>query len=252
VSRQQILRAPLDIRTVATAAVDVISLVRDKRPTFVCIADTHSVVTAKLNEDYRQALNSAALVVSDGMLLVWLMKLKGVSKAARVTGTDLMHEICKRDHDHSLRHYFFGSTLETCGKVAQTLKDKYGISIAGIESPPFRPLSTKEDDGVKRRIEESGANVVWVCLGCPKQERWMYQNFSSLNAVLIGVGAAFDFISGGKKRAPVWMQKSGLEWLHRLCSEPRRLTTRYIMTFVHFIPAALLELTSHWMRTIER
>jgi N-acetylglucosaminyldiphosphoundecaprenol N-acetyl-beta-D-mannosaminyltransferase len=240
--RYKILEAPLDARSLPKAAAEIILLVEGNRGAFVCVADTHSVVTARSDEQHRKILNAAALVTSDGMPLVWLLRWQGAADADRVTGTDLVHEVCIRDHRKSLKHYFLGSTPRTCETFARILEKKYGIHVVGMESPPFRELSAAEKADMRSRINASGANIVWIGLGCPKQEQWMYENYQSLNAVLVGIGAAFDFVAGVKKRAPRWMQHIGLEWFHRLMCEPQRLASRYFSTIRHFIPAVTREI----------
>jgi len=203
---------------------------------FVCIANVHMVVTAKLNELLRSAMEAAAIVTSDGMPLVWELRRQGFKDAGRVSGPDLMMELCERAQGEGLPIYFYGgspSVVEIMkGKLVERFPD---LTVAGIESPPMLPDVPEVDQMVVDKIKDSGAKIVFVGLGCPKQELWMHAYSQHIPAVLIGVGAAFDFFAGTVKRAPLWMQKYGLEWFYRLCSEPRRLWKRYLVTNSLFI-----------------
>ena len=209
---------------------------------FVCIANVHMVVTAKSNELLRSAMEVAVIVTSDGMPLVWELRRQGFKEAERVSGPDLMMELCERAQGEGLPIYFYGgssSVVETMkGRLAERFPD---LIVAGVEAPPLLPEYPVVDQGVVAKINSSGARIVFVGLGCPKQELWMHAYSPHIPAVLIGVGAAFDFFAGTVKRAPLWMQKFGLEWFYRLCSEPLRLWKRYLVTNSLFIWYWLLE-----------
>jgi N-acetylglucosaminyldiphosphoundecaprenol N-acetyl-beta-D-mannosaminyltransferase len=155
----------------------------------------------------------------------------------RIAGADLFDAVIRWAVPRRVGHFFYGGTPETLDRLLVNLRRAYpGIEISGAFAPPFRPLTEAETDDVVDRINRSGAAVVWVGLGTPKQDHWMEEVRSRLHAnVLVGVGAAFDFLSGAKKRAPVWMQRSGLEWLHRLLSEPNRLWRRYVIGNPEFV-----------------
>jgi len=240
--RQEVLGAPIGVSTLTEAAKKVADLAASGCPAMVCVADVNSLMTAYGSAQHMEAFRSASIVTADGMPIVWMLRALGHSVAQRVSGTDLVHALCGSDDGRKLRHYFFGGAPSVPEKVAAALADAHGINVVGLESPPYREMSLGEVAEVRRRIRESGANIVWVGLGCPKQERWMLANYQHLDAALVGIGAAFDFIAGAKKRAPKWMQRGGLEWLHRLCSEPKRLWRRYLVTALSFIPLAVGEL----------
>jgi N-acetylglucosaminyldiphosphoundecaprenol N-acetyl-beta-D-mannosaminyltransferase len=180
------------------------------------------------------------MVTPDGMPVVWLAKLKGCPNIERTYGPDLMHEVCNRGRENGLRHFFYGGTEETLAKLKQRLTTFYpGLNVVGIYAPPFRPQAQKEDSHVINRINDSGADILWVGLGSPKQDFWMELNRPLLNVpVIVGAGAAFDFLSGVKPQAPRWIQRSGFEWLFRLCCEPQRLWRRYLVgnsLFVYYV-----------------
>ena len=179
---------------------------------------------------YREILNRAALVTPDGMPLVWAMRLLGIKQQTRVYGPDLMLEWCDRASKLQIPIYLYGGTNSTLEKLQTNLKQKFpNLIIAGVHSPPFRPLSMAEETEDIERIHNSGAKVVFVGLGCPKQELWMARQQGKLQAIMIGVGAAFNFHSGEVSQAPRWVMKMGFEWLYRFSCEPQRLWRRYLM-----------------------
>jgi N-acetylglucosaminyldiphosphoundecaprenol N-acetyl-beta-D-mannosaminyltransferase len=215
----------------------------EKRGRYVVVADAYNVMLAKQDPKHLEALVGADVVTPDGMPLVWVSWLRGVKETRRVSGPDLLPEVCARSNETGWRHYFYGGAEGVGETLAGKLKDKNPkLQIAGIECPPFRVLSADEKEAVIQRIKASKADIVWVGLGCPKQEAWMHEHVGRLDGVvLIGVGAAFDFLSGRIARAPVWMQRNGLEWLHRLASEPRRLWRRYLISAPRFAVLTLAE-----------
>ena len=199
-----------------------------------CTANT--VVEANADARLKRALNDAEIVTSDGMPIVWLLRLMG-HRAERVYGPDVLLAMADRSRDLALSHYFYGGAEGIAERLAEQLLAKYpGLRVAGIEAPPFRPLSEPERRQVTDRINASGADYVWVGLGTPKQDFWLAENRAELEpAVLFAVGAAFDFLSGTKPRAPRLMQRAGTEWLFRLVTEPRRLWRRYLVGNVRFV-----------------
>jgi N-acetylglucosaminyldiphosphoundecaprenol N-acetyl-beta-D-mannosaminyltransferase len=203
--------------------------IRQREPTYVCLVPAHSVMEARRDEEYRDILNGSGLTTPDGMSIVWLLKLRGQQRVQRVYGPDLMLEVCRVSVDAGWSHFLYGGEEGVAEDLVSTLESRYpGLRIAGTHSPPFRQLTPEEDAEVSRRIEDSGADVVWVGIGSPRQERWIAEHAGKVGApVLIGVGAAFDFLSGRKPQAPRWIQRAGLEWLFRLATEPRRLWRRY-------------------------
>ncbi len=214
---------------------------------YVCVTGVHGVMESQKDADLRTIHNQAGLVTPDGMPLVWLSRMRGFPFVRRVYGPDLMLALCERSAVTGHQHYLYGGAPGVPEQLAATLNERFpGIHIAGTYSPPFRPLSSEEKASVIQRIDESNADVVWVGLGTPKQEKWMAEFIHHLRApVLIGVGAAFDFLTGRKPHAPHWIQRAGLEWLFRLLSEPGRLWRRYLYNnpvFILRITAQLLGL----------
>ena len=204
---------------------------------FIAATGMHGIMEAHHDSGFREILNSSDLVVPDGAPLVWLARLKGHGIRRRVYGPDLLLAFCENCRDLPVRHFFYGGEAGVAEKLAQQLADRFpGLTIAGTYSPPFRPLASREDEEIARTINEAAPDVVWVGIGTPKQERWMFEQRGRISApVLVGVGAAFDFHSGRKKQAPRWMRENGLEWSYRLLQEPRRLWRRYILYGTEFV-----------------
>ncbi len=204
------------------------------RGQYICVGNVHTTVMAHDDPDYRRVQNSAAFVLPDGKPLSVYSRKHGFPEAQRVTGPDLMLALFARDN--GLRHYFYGSTEETLAALEEKLRERYpGLAIAGMVSPPFRALTGEEDAAEVERINASGADIIWVGLGAPKQELWMYEHRGSVNGVMIGVGAGFDYHAGRIRRAPAWMQRLSLEWLYRLLQDPRRLFRRYLVTNTRYL-----------------
>ena len=212
---------------------------------YVCICNAHSVVTAGTDPIFGQAIANSDMATPDGAPVAWMIRRQGIQSQARINGPDLMWRYCALAAQRRESIYLYGGTDSTLQKLCEALKLNFPeLRIAGIESPPFRTLTADEDQETVRRINASGAGSVWVSLGCPKQELWMAAHRGRINAVMIGVGAAFDYHAGTLRRAPLWMQRAGLEWLHRLASEPRRLWRRYLITNSQFIAGAIRQLIS--------
>lgn len=208
---------------------------------YICVANVHTTVMSYEDENYCRIQNEAVLVLPDGKPLSVICRKRGYLKADRVTGPDLMQKIFESSKEYGYTHYFYGSTPETLRLLRRKLEKKYGISIVGIYSPPFRELTKEEDMIVTTEINESQADFVWVGLGAPKQERWMHEHRDRINGLMIGVGAGFDYFAGNIKRAPAWMQRYSLEWLYRLLQEPKRLFKRYLVTNTKFIVEAIIK-----------
>ena len=214
--------------------ITIWSAIRESR--YICICNSHSVVTAKQNAKFNVVLKNADLSTPDGAPVAWSIRQAGHRHQSRINGPDLMWRYCESISDTNHSIYLYGGQPETLKKLTNKLSVAFpNLKIAGSYSPPFRNLSDQEDEAIVKDINESGAGVVWVSLGCPKQEIWMAEHKGRINATMIGVGAAFDYHAGTINRAPIWMQKNGLEWFHRLCSEPRRLWKRYLITNTLFI-----------------
>ncbi|WP_426990948.1 WecB/TagA/CpsF family glycosyltransferase [Cupriavidus sp. 30B13] len=179
----------------------------------------------------------------DGAPVAWMLRCLGYPTQERINGPDLMLRYCSHAEQTGESIFLYGGRIETLLLLEQRLKEDFpSLRIAGMHSPPFRKLTEEEDREIVEKINNSGASTVWVSLGCPKQEQWMADHRGRIKAVMIGVGAAFDYHAGTVRRAPLWMQMRGLEWLHRLCSEPSRLWKRYLVTNSIFVGLALSQL----------
>jgi N-acetylglucosaminyldiphosphoundecaprenol N-acetyl-beta-D-mannosaminyltransferase len=209
-------------------------LARESR--YVCICNVHVIVTATRDPEFKSALSGADMTTADGAPIAWALRQLGFPAQERIAGPDLMWRYLREAERLGQQVFLYGSTSETLIKLRSSIVREFPrLKVAGMRSPPFRSTSWAEDQAEVDEINRSGANVVFVGLGCPKQEKWMAAHKGRVNAVMIGVGAAFDFHSGTVKRAPLWWQRNGLEWLYRLGSEPRRLMRRYLVTNTLFI-----------------
>jgi N-acetylglucosaminyldiphosphoundecaprenol N-acetyl-beta-D-mannosaminyltransferase len=211
------------------------------RPLATHLVNAYTLSLAVPDEPFRALLDRADLNLPDGTPLVWLGRRAGLDDfTSRVYGPDLTLAVCDQGRDRGLRHYLYGGSPDVVERFATELRRRFpGVEIVGVESPPFRPLEPAEEDELVDRIVASGANVVWVGLGTPKQDLFVDRFRDRLPVPVVAVGAAFDFIAGDKRSAPRWMQDRGLEWLYRLMSEPRRLWKRYLVGNVVFLWGAL-------------
>jgi len=224
-----------------SAAAQIVQWVKEGFRTYVCVAPAWTLVQARRDPDYAQVLNEAGMVTPDGMPVVWLARAKGCPEVGRAYGPDLMRLLCKRE---GLRHYFFGASPEVLEQLAgQLKKDLPGIQIAGMFAPPFNAQAQFEAAETIKAINDARPDILWVGLGSPKQDLWMEMHRDRLDVpVIAGVGAALDFLAGAKPQAPLWMQRAGLEWLFRLCCEPRRLWKRYLVGNSLFLFYVLVDL----------
>ena len=244
-TRLQVLGATIDVISSHTAIERISEWARRRESRTVCICNAHSVVTAAQQTAFRAAIDNADMATPDGAPVAWMLRRQGAAGQSRVSGPDLMLDYCDHAQATGQSIYLYGSAPDTLQALIAFLGRQYPtLQIAGWHSPPFRAATVTEDEDDVRRINASGAGTVWVSLGCPKQELWMDAHKGRVNAVMIGVGAAFDFHAGTIQRAPQWMQDNGLEWLHRLLSEPRRLWRRYLVTNSLFVLGALRQLAS--------
>lgn len=203
---------------------------------YICVSNVHTTVMAYRDKAYRRVQNSAAMALPDGQPLSIVSRRRGFFEARRVPGPDLMPAILDLSQETGYRHYFYGSTDATLTALRAALLRRYPkLQIAGMYSPPFRELTKEEDEEIVGRINDSGADFVWVALGAPKQEWWMYEHRHRVKAVMLGVGAAFDFTAGTVKRAPMWMQRLCLEWVFRILRDPKRMLPRYLNTNFAFL-----------------
>jgi N-acetylglucosaminyldiphosphoundecaprenol N-acetyl-beta-D-mannosaminyltransferase len=197
---------------------------------YVCVTPAHSVMDCYGKPDLRSIFNSSGMTTPDGMAIVWLLKLKGAHDVSRVYGPDLMRNVCQLSTEKGWRHFLYGGEAGDPEILKSKLEHQYpGIQIVGTYSPPFRPLTEKEDYEVVEMINAISLDIIWIGISTPKQEQWMKAHLGSTNArVMVGVGAAFDFLSGRKMEAPHWIQSLGMQWAFRLFTEPKRLWRRYV------------------------
>ncbi len=210
---------------------------------YVCVRDAHGIIRCQANEELRSVHNRAFMVTPDGMPLVWALKQAGYSQSGRVYGPDLMQAVFAAGVPQGLRHFFYGAVPDTLELLEARLLERFpGALIVGAYAPPFRDLTPHEEADVAELINRSGADVVWVGIGTPKQEFWMARMRDRLEApMLVGVGAAFDFHAGKKRQAPRFIQRSGFEWAFRLLCEPRRLWRRYAVTVPSYLALITLQ-----------
>jgi len=219
------------------------SWARMRVPRYICCCNAHSLITMRKESAVRDAIENAHLVLPDGAPVAWMMRRLGLRGQRRMSGPDLMWRYCARAECEGTSIFLYGNTDEVLRALQARLLAAFPrLQIAGMLAPPFRPLTPAETGAVLARIRNSGAGVAFISLGCPKQELWMAEQSACLPAVMVGVGAAFDYHAGTLRRAPPWMQHAGLEWLHRLCTEPRRLWRRYLVTNLLFVFGALGQL----------
>jgi N-acetylglucosaminyldiphosphoundecaprenol N-acetyl-beta-D-mannosaminyltransferase len=223
----------------------VLSARGQQRLGYICLATVHGVSEAHADEQLRRIFNSSWLTLPDGMPLVWLGRWHGHRQITRVYGPDLMFAVCDAGRAIGLTHYFYGGKPGVAEELRRRLTARFpGLAIAGSFTPPFRPLTAGEQIAWQEEIAAKKPDIIWVGLGTPKQERFMAEQWARLDtALLIGVGAAFDFHSGQLRQAPRWMQRSGLEWLFRLMQEPRRLWRRYLINNSLFVGRLALQLS---------
>lgn len=219
----------------AAACID--GWIKAREKTYVCVAPVSTLVDCQKNARYKEVVNGAGMVTPDGMPVVWLGKSKGSKTIERTYGPDLLTAVCEHKDNRSYRHFFYGGTFDTLNRLEKKLRIKTPeLNIVGKIAPEFAPQARLEHEQTIERINLSRPDILWVGLGSPKQDFWMSMHRPLLDVpVIIGVGAAFDFLSGVKPQAPVWMRKSGLEWMFRLCHEPRRLWKRYLIGNSAFI-----------------
>jgi N-acetylglucosaminyldiphosphoundecaprenol N-acetyl-beta-D-mannosaminyltransferase len=213
------------------------------RGRFISVTNVHVIMETRRDASFKKAIDSADLVVPDGMPLVWLGRLRGHRLRHRVYGPDLLLAFCQTTHEKGYTHFFYGGSPGVPQELAKQLKNQFPmLKVAGTYSPPFRPLTREEDAQVVKMINQAVPDVLWVGLGCPKQERWMYEHHKLLSVpVMLGVGQAFDINAGRVRQAPQWMRAHGLEWLFRLAQDPRRLWYRYLVYNTRFIYFLLVE-----------
>ena len=246
--RKNVIGAPIDVVYWGGAVATLLRWAAARESRFVCACNVHSVMTAQTDAGLSAALRDADMVLPDGAPVAWLMR-QSMTVATthvaqqRVSGPDLMWRYFAAAAPYRESIFLYGGSPETLARLSARITTTFpGLRIVGTHSPPFRPLSAQEDQADVDMLNASGASTVWVSLGCPKQEVWMAEHRARVQSVLVGVGAAFGFHAGTIRRAPLWMQRLALEWLHRLLSEPQRLWRRYLTTNAAFVVAAVRQL----------
>jgi N-acetylglucosaminyldiphosphoundecaprenol N-acetyl-beta-D-mannosaminyltransferase len=238
-----VLGTPLDITNYKDSSSKIIGWAKECQSRYICIANVHVLMEAYDSGTYQKAINHADLVIPDGMPLVWMMRLKGVKSQPRVYGPLLMLEVLERAEKEQIPVGFYGSDESTLKKLVSNMRGLFPSLLVNYTlSPPFRKLDNREDSEIIKAINNSNTRILFVGLGCPKQELWMAEHKEKISAAMLGVGAAFDFHAGNKPQAPSWIQKIGMEWFFRLLHEPRRLAKRYLYHNPRFILLALMEL----------
>jgi N-acetylglucosaminyldiphosphoundecaprenol N-acetyl-beta-D-mannosaminyltransferase len=236
----------VDATSYADATERIVQWSRRDRGRYICVANVHMVMEAYDNPDFQHLVNGAALVTPDGMPLVWALRLFDVPHAERVYGPTLMLRVCEAAAACNIPIGLYGGTEESLEVVVQQLHLRFPtLEVAAQIAPPFRPLTQDESLRYTKALRESGARILFVGIGCPKQERWMAHHYRRIPAVMVGVGAAFDFLAGRVPQAPSWLQDRGLEWLFRVAMEPRRLWRRYAT----HNPRFLALLAQQWVRS---
>jgi N-acetylglucosaminyldiphosphoundecaprenol N-acetyl-beta-D-mannosaminyltransferase len=237
----------LNVRVDATSYVDatarVLAWAQQSRSCYVCLATVNSIMEAHASGEYQRVMRDADLVTSDGMPLVWLLRWLGIAEASRVYGPDLVPMVLAAAAEQGIRVGFYGGSERALAKLLGTVGCRFpDLQVAYAYAPPFRALTPEEDDRQTRAIADSGTRILFVGLGGAKQDYWMHAHHGRVRAVMLGVGAAFDYLAGTKPQAPRWMRRSGLEWLFRLGAEPRRLWRRYLARNPRFAILALAQL----------
>ncbi len=240
---RRILGTRVDSTNYERATRQILEWARQGRSCYVCCASVNNIMEAHDSGVFAEVMEQAALVTSDGMPLVWLLRWLGVPGATRVYGPDLTPAVLEAAAEAGVPVGFYGGSEAVLGKLLERMKLRYpNLRIAYQESPPFRPPTPEEDRRTIEGIQASGARILFLGLNTPKQDRWMHAHIGSVNAVMLGVGAAFDFLAGTKPQAPRWMQRNGMEWLFRFMTEPRRLWRRYLRHNPRFLALALAQL----------
>jgi N-acetylglucosaminyldiphosphoundecaprenol N-acetyl-beta-D-mannosaminyltransferase len=231
-----VLDVPLTAMSFRAHVDQIMAWAHERRSAFVAVANVHMVMEARRSPAFLQVLRQADLITPDGMPLVWLMRRAGAPTQERVAGPDLLGALCEAAAARGVAVYLLGSTGDVLERLVWRLKVQFPtLRVAGTHAPPFRSLTAAEDAELVREIAASGAGLVLVALGCPKQERWMHRHRGAIPAVMVGLGGAFPIFAGIQRRAPRWAQASGLEWVFRLVQEPGRLWRRYWGTNLPFI-----------------
>jgi N-acetylglucosaminyldiphosphoundecaprenol N-acetyl-beta-D-mannosaminyltransferase len=249
----EVIDSPITALTFEDQVNVILDWAQNQTSKVVCVANTHMLIEAYRSPELKTALRKADLVTPDGMPLVWMMKLLGLQNQNRVAGMDIFLATCQAASHQNLSVFCVGSQSKILEKMKVRLEQEFpALHIAGMNPLPFRPMTRKEDEDLIERINASGASIIFVSLGCPKQEIWMAKKAGKIHAVMIGIGGVFPVYAGIQKRAPRWVRESGLEWLYRLLQEPKRLWTRYRNTIPPFLYLAARQLFQHEKLVLNR
>lgn len=240
--RDKLIHFDLSIGEYSSFIADMIHLATQRSSSNVCVANVHMFVEAYLDEGFSKVINNADIITPDGKPLTWGMRILYGIRQERVAGSDILPELLQECEKQDLSVFFYGGSQGLLDETSKFLKNQHpGLKVAGFYSPPFRELTEEENSEIIKRINDAAPNIVVVVLGCPKQEKWSAYMKGKINSLMIGFGGALPLLVGTQKRAPLWMQRSGLEWLYRLSIEPRRLFKRYAVTNTLFVYIVLRE-----------
>jgi N-acetylglucosaminyldiphosphoundecaprenol N-acetyl-beta-D-mannosaminyltransferase len=238
-----VVKMKVDVSSLQDSEGKIINWATNPIGRYVCVSNVHMCMEVFDSPEYAKIVNGSDLTVADGKPIVWAQHLLGYTSSQQVRGTDLTLSLCASAEKNNISIGFYGATDELLSKLNSKLKDKFPeLKVAYSFSPPFRPLTKEEDSKYVEAINLSGVQILFVALGCPKQEKWMAEHKNSVHCVTLGVGAAFDFIAGEKRHAPKWIQFIGFEWLYRLMDEPGRLWKRYLKHNPRFMFYFILQL----------
>jgi len=241
--RVKIVSLRVDVVNHESAIRQIHELVKRQTGGYVCFSTVHMIMESHDNPEYGAKVNAADLVIPDGMPLVWMQKLQKEKRAARVRANDLMIMLCAYAEKNDLSVGFYGGQQSVIDAILERAKNDFPkLKIAYAFSPPFRPLTEAEDARITEEINEAKSDILFMGLGCPKQENWMAAHRDKTKAIMLGVGASFDFFAGNVRESPAFVGRLGLEWLFRLTQEPRRLWRRYLILNPRFVRLATLQL----------
>jgi len=242
--KKRVISIDLNTETLSNTVEHIIDLAAERTSSYVCVCNVHMLVEAYNDKSFAGVVNNSDIAVADGMPLCWSLKWLHGIQAERIAGRHLMHAIMEKASEENTSVYFYGSTDEVLNNSKIYINSHYPkLTVAGVYSPPYRALSNEEEENVVKMIADSGAGIVFVALGCPKQEKWIAKMRGRIPAVMLGIGIALEVLTGQQKRTPAWIEKAGLEWLFRLLKEPKRLFKRYLITnstFIFLIIKALI------------
>ena len=247
-----LLDIPVNLGTYDEFINNIIQSAKEKKQGYACAANVHTLVESQRNKHLSKGIWHANYIAPDGKPLTWALKLIYGIKQDRIAGMDLLPSLVKAAADNKVPIYFYGGAADALEHAQKYMREHFpDLIIKGAYSPPFRELTNDEENDVVKRINSSRAELVFVILGCPKQENWMSDMSDRINAFMIGLGGALPVMIGMQKRAPVWMQKTGFEWLYRLSQEPKRLFKRYAVTNTVFFFLLIKKLISYkWQRQV--